>query len=351
MTHLLSVRPALGFHPSTSRAAAPNGSAAPARSTGADGAACGRTRPLRIFEAAGALLLLAGFGTVAIAESPQPPADEATRPVFHRSGGSPSRGLRPIGAPAAANALPAASAFVARPAAVRAATGATAARGETRANDGALRQTAFMQQADFGLPSDMGGSPPVGGASQFEAPPLAGDDYGSSTTLPPATAPPATTLPPTTAPSTAAPLQGLQPVPSLGGPLAAPPQPRYQPRGPGASPSDLVPLPQPQLPSNWATVDNCNLVSGPSGYRAEFGFCGTTPVVPVGVPTYAAPPVIVPPTVMPVAPMATAPFGCRPLFTLGQENYNVQLGQGIIGQPTAYVPGQNIRNFIRYLSP
>lgn len=43
--------------------------------------------------------------------------------------------------------------------------------------------------------------------------------------------------------------------------------------------------------------------------------------------------------------------GYTPLFSLGQENYNVQLGRGIIGQPTVYVPGQPIRNFLRYLSP
>jgi hypothetical protein len=43
--------------------------------------------------------------------------------------------------------------------------------------------------------------------------------------------------------------------------------------------------------------------------------------------------------------------GWRPLFTLGQENYNVQLGRGIIGQPTVYVTGQPFRNFLRYLFP
>lgn len=43
--------------------------------------------------------------------------------------------------------------------------------------------------------------------------------------------------------------------------------------------------------------------------------------------------------------------GCKPLFTLGQENYNVQLGRGIIGQPTVYVPSQPFRNFLRYLFP
>ncbi len=43
--------------------------------------------------------------------------------------------------------------------------------------------------------------------------------------------------------------------------------------------------------------------------------------------------------------------GYRPLFSLGQENYNVQLGRGLYGQPTVYVPGQPIRNFFRYIFP
>ncbi len=32
--------------------------------------------------------------------------------------------------------------------------------------------------------------------------------------------------------------------------------------------------------------------------------------------------------------------GFRPLFGFGQDNYNVQLGRGLIGQPVAYVVGQ-----------
>lgn len=43
--------------------------------------------------------------------------------------------------------------------------------------------------------------------------------------------------------------------------------------------------------------------------------------------------------------------GYSPLFSLGQENYNVLLGRGLIGQPTVYVPGQPFRNFFRYISP
>ncbi|MBX3423785.1 MAG: hypothetical protein KF752_19690 [Pirellulaceae bacterium] len=43
--------------------------------------------------------------------------------------------------------------------------------------------------------------------------------------------------------------------------------------------------------------------------------------------------------------------GYSPIFTMGQENYNVVLGRGIVGQPTVYVPGQYVRNFLRYIFP
>ncbi len=64
---------------------------------------------------------------------------------------------------------------------------------------------------------------------------------------------------------------------------------------------------------------------------------------------------IVPPTVMPnqAPPGIYSPnnSGFRPLLGFGQDNYNVQLGRGIIGQPVAYVPGQLFRNFLRYIFP
>lgn len=70
--------------------------------------------------------------------------------------------------------------------------------------------------------------------------------------------------------------------------------------------------------------------------------------------TGAVPGAYVPPTFTPnLAPgvYSTNNSGYSPLFSLGQENYNVQLGRGLIGQPTVYVPGQPVRNFLRYLSP
>lgn len=62
----------------------------------------------------------------------------------------------------------------------------------------------------------------------------------------------------------------------------------------------------------------------------------------------------VPPTITPGgAPglYAQGNAGYRPLFTLGQENYNVALGRGMVGQPTVYVAGQPVRNFLRYVFP
>lgn len=78
------------------------------------------------------------------------------------------------------------------------------------------------------------------------------------------------------------------------------------------------------------------------------------PAGPVYPPAGMVPGTYVPPTLTPnLAPGAYSPnnSGYTPFFSLGQENYNVQLGRGIIGQPTVYVPGQPIRNFMRYLSP
>ncbi len=79
----------------------------------------------------------------------------------------------------------------------------------------------------------------------------------------------------------------------------------------------------------------------------------TTPA-PTFPSTGAVPGTFVPPTLPPnLTPGLYTPnnSGYTPFFSLGQENYNVQLGRGIVGQPTVYVPGQPLRNFMRYLSP
>lgn len=89
----------------------------------------------------------------------------------------------------------------------------------------------------------------------------------------------------------------------------------------------------------------------PGVYPTAYQCTQPAPSVPS---TGAVPGGYIPPTLPPnLTPNLYTPnnAGYRPLFSLGQENYNVQLGRGIIGQPTAYVPGQHIRNFLRYLSP
>lgn len=71
-------------------------------------------------------------------------------------------------------------------------------------------------------------------------------------------------------------------------------------------------------------------------------------------PPGQVPGVYTPPTLTPnLTPGIYSPnnSGYTPLFSLGQEGYNVQLGRGLVGQPTVYVPGQPVRNFLRYLSP
>jgi len=41
----------------------------------------------------------------------------------------------------------------------------------------------------------------------------------------------------------------------------------------------------------------------------------------------------------------------RPIMSLGSVPQDYQVGQGLLGQPKVYVPGQPLRNFVRYLTP
>lgn len=167
------------------------------------------------------------------------------------------------------------------------------------------------------------------------------------------------------------------PLPSV--PLSsAPPSTRNVPNNtPPAAPvprsglsNDYAPIAQPRL-DGFATVDNCRNVTGPSNYRASGFFncdprgdSGATYTIPASYtppPAQIAPVSTLPPAVAypsaPVSITGTLPpvlpgsAGYRPLFSFGQENNPVQVGQGLIGQPVAYVPGQTVRNWLRYLAP
>jgi len=145
-----------------------------------------------------------------------------------------------------------------------------------------------------------------------------------------------------------------------------------QPARPGAS--DYAPIAPPQLGNDFASLGNCRNISGPSTYRAAGLFGCNAPAnyaAPIygpttyGTPTtYVAPPAQIAPAIglPPGAFVAPAGYGgslppvlpgnpgFRPLLSFGQEKNPVQVGQGLLGQPVAYVPGQFIRNALRYVS-
>ena len=210
-----------------------------------------------------------------------------------------------------------------------------------------VRQTVLLQQGGFPLPPGQvpSGSPAAGS-------PFAGSSPPTGFSAPPPVSSPSSTpaaLPsPATAPNSFAPA----------------PRSSLPPNLPIASTLDYQPIPQPQLGNTYATVDNCSCISPPSGYTAASVGCGSP--VNYAAPGYA-PATGYAPTTGYIAPPSqiAAPFAAPgqftaisgnaaplpSLFTLGQQNNPVQVGQGIIGQPVAYVPGQTIRNFFRYLFP
>lgn len=154
------------------------------------------------------------------------------------------------------------------------------------------------------------------------------------------------------------------------------------------SPSDQTPLSPPQLDmGSIARMDNCNLITGPSAYMSNSQFdCGCGQVVPTaynapvtqspgaipGMPGIApsmlpaeipsiatvvpaGPPpqvIITNPAAVPPPPALPTAAAPRAVISFGQDQkYAVQVGQGLWGQPVAYVPGQGFRNFFRYISP
>lgn len=207
--------------------------------------------------------------------------------------------------------------------------------------------------------SDGGGLRQIVRQQQFTAPQLPPASSGGFS-------PPPTTSQPSLPANPAMTPRSLPANPDLGSGGNLMPVPQDQsilvPRG-----ADLAPLAQPELSNGYATIDNCNCVTAPSGYSTASVIEGCAPVS-YQVPAYPAtayPPqtyqtpvtYAVTPTAAPVvlpngfaAPqLGGAPAGA--LVTFGQESYPVQVGQGWWGQPVAYVPGQRFRNWLRYIFP
>ncbi len=214
-------------------------------------------------------------------------------------------------------------------------------------------------------------SPVRQAAMQMSFPPSAG---ASNAVLPPSTSLPQQTTQPISLPPNSLPPNSLPPnlPPNSLPPNSLPPNSLPQsmlptgnlPSNTFRSSNDLTPIAQPQFGSGgYATMSNCNNVSGPSSYSAASGIgCGQVGYqAPIGyAPNLQPPPnlAVAPGTIPPpgmlapaiaIPPRSAAPVG--PLLTFGQSANPVQVGPGLFGQPKAYVPGQGVRNWLRYLTP
>ncbi len=214
-------------------------------------------------------------------------------------------------------------------------------------HDSSVQQAAWMQTGEAPLLPNSGG---MALPDAFSPAPI---PFPSAATPPPPSMPPGVPrgLPfnPGAAPTAPVPGSAGQLVPAPGNPLAN---------------NDYAPLNQPRLDDRFATLGNSCHVSGPSSYTAASASGCCAPVNYQAPPAYIAPPApIAPPpmtitgapvgTVLPATPIATVPRAAPAgsLLSFGQDRYPVQVGQGLFGQPVAYVPGQKCRNWIRYFFP
>lgn len=233
--------------------------------------------------------------------------------------------------------------------------------------NGNVRQVA-MQSDGFVLPQGIGGgSQPSAVPNQFAAPPL-DMPPGLQSQVPPGQAAPLQLAPPPSAPalSTAPNNFSQSNIPSTNTPSLGNLAPRSLPNYQAPPLADYQPVAPPQITNGgFATMGDCRLISPPSSYTAmspygNSGGCGygvtpasfngayTPPPAQIAAPAAIPPTGLVPLNQVPTGLASAAPVGS--LVTFGQEAYPVQVGQGLWGQPVAYVPGQSVRNWLRYLS-
>ena len=304
--------------------------------------------------------------------------------------------LQPIGAPSAVDRFGSRSAFR-----------GDASRAETT-QASRVPSAGVIQQTQFGLPSDL----PIASEPNPVPSPAAPFPPASLSTSPtngggfPAQPMPSvptldTRLPQSPSPNAASPL--ASPPGNIGGAGAAtsPPRRLLPPpsslRGSGAgerlppapAANDRTPMAAPSLGNAFATAGNSPFVSPPGGVGTAMAYpaaqCGRPCRQPCGLPyaspsivpmavsplTYApvatppaatppaaTPPVVVPPPIGPpsyttpgiaLPPASAAPAGA--LVTVAATPAAIEIGQGLLGQPKAYVPGQTFRNWLRYFTP
>ena len=120
-----------------------------------------------------------------------------------------------------------------------------------------------------------------------------------------------------------------------------------------------APFESPNLGNNYATMNNSTFVSAPSGYQAAYPWgrnCISANATTVGasarpIPSSTGASVGVVRVLSREVLSNYSAVPTRPILSFGQQENGVVVGQGILGQPVAYVPGQWVRNSIRYLFP
>ena len=161
-------------------------------------------------------------------------------------------------------------------------------------------------------------------------------------------APPTLALPPPPPPnSVVMPPSAPRGLPSNGNLMPVPQNPSVL----VPSTSDFAPLAQPELSNAFSTIGNCNCVTAPSGYSAASSVPGCAPVSYQAPATYAALAPIAAPTILPNGVAASQVVVPPAGTSVSQQTYPVEVGRGWFGQPVAFVPGQPIRNWFRYISP
>ncbi len=131
-----------------------------------------------------------------------------------------------------------------------------------------------------------------------------------------------------------------------------------------AGSQDYAPFSPPQLGDQFATMDNSTFVSPPSGYVAttswgvnclpQTGYASTNTMSQTAT-TGVGQGVRVSNGLVPFSNPSQlqlhrgVPRGSWVSF--GQSQRAVVVGEGILGQPVAYIPGQTVRNWVRYIFP